>query len=324
MKLSMGLLALAALAGCGEEPFAAADGSGSSGGSGGSSGAGGSAGSGGSGGSSGAGGSEAPASVREASARLARASCAYYERCVTWSDDFGGPETCTALLTDSWVRLVESPDTRFTLAEMDSCAAELSDLSCSDVDCTYELSPGRLPNGAACTSALECENGYCAPVGDGCNICTPNSKEGDPCDNACEPGLVCTAGFCRKMVFDGDACDEKLRPCASRHRCVDGVCVRAAKEGEACSRGGWPQCESGFACNSDTLICTPRSYVGDGEVCPEVGACAVGDCKTVPGGDSVCIARALPGEACGTRECAGGLPCEHGVCVWPSLQPSCD
>lgn len=273
-------------------------------------------------GSGGNDGSSTSTSVRAASENLARASCEYHERCVTYISSYGGLESCMSYLADRWVLLYEAPNTRFTLAEMDSCAVELATLSCSEVDCTAKFS-GVLPAGAPCNSYAECENGYCQEVEDGCSVCIPYSKEGDPCDTVCELGLTCAGGFCRKVFFDGEDCDEE-RPCASRHECVEGVCVRAAKEGEPCSRGDWPQCESGFFCPTDSLICTPRTYVGDGEVCESVGACAVGDCKTVSG-EEICFAKALPGETCGTRECVGNLPCENGICTQLSWEtPVCE
>lgn len=70
--------------------------------------------------------------------------------------------------------------------------------SAKDPACGYNPSNG-LPGGA-----------YCSAACGSCPVCRMRGVDGQPCEEAvegsCYPGLVCVAGVCANMTFDGGVC----------------------------------------------------------------------------------------------------------------------
>ncbi len=278
-------------------------------------------------GSSNTGGGSSSSDAQEASQALAEAYCEFDSRCLYSRTTYGSLESCKAILETMWKMIIESPHSNLTIKEVDDCAQELTDIDCSerDVLCVSKLSAGDLPIGTPCGASPECESGFCRVEAAECARCAPFSLVGAPCDAPCEPGTTCAEGLCRAIVEDGGDCDEE-RPCSTEHACVEGTCQRRAVEGEDCAGEGtsvWPRCRLGLRCDAESSVCVPSSYVDEGEVCTSTNNCSVGDCRST-GSESICTAKAMPGEPCGTRACIAGLACQNGVCAQPSLETSCE
>ena len=84
-----------------------------------------------------------------------------------------------------------------------------------------------------------------------------------------------------KIPASGDACLTALQFCGDGLACMDGTCLAAPGNGEACHMGGGSPCAAGLECNLETSECQP-----------------------LPVG----------GETC-TFSCADGFDCDDGRCV---------
>jgi hypothetical protein len=156
-------------------------------------------------------------------------------------------------------------------------------LPCSDLD--YE-----------CDWPLTCNQGICglgSAAGDACsdgcageNICVDGTcvayfptSDGSPCaaDNStgfCDEDSFCsTVGTCYHFQKAHQACGPEAGHCAPYFRCVAGLCVDQALDGEACTAD--LDCLTGGYCVEGT--CIPLG--SDGSPCAADDACASGACE---------------------------------------------
>lgn len=127
------------------------------------------------------------------------------------------------------------------------------------------------------------------------------------CGGRCSSDQWGTCGVCLELRLLGERCDEPLTACSRSATCESGVCKTTKKvSGGRCTlepKGGSFDCD-------DELYCALDHRAND----PSVG---------------VCVPRGRSGGACDTYPggCAGGAPCERGICVAPGdarLGDTCD
>ena len=168
--------------------------------------------------------------------------------------------------------------------------------------------------GAACTSAADCEGGFCvdgvccdARCDGSCQSCAVRGRVGlcspvrnEP-DDTCAGDSTCDrAGVCRRAL--GAAC-AAAGACASGH-CVDGVCCATASCGRcaSCARPG----AEGWCADVPRFTDDVDSACAGGLTCDGAGTC-----------------RARPGQACaGPADCASGF-CADGVCCDQACDATC-
>lgn len=146
---------------------------------------------------------------------------------------------------------------------------------------------GSLPQGSACTTYTECENGLVCTEGRCQRVCyplesgrcpglamCPSASWGACCGGlgfaccgssrtcfgrgvlcspedtcACPPGAtVCGDGTCADLDSDEMNCGACGRTCAAMQNCIDSECVRCGEAGGACCRSA-PHCDAGFTCS---------------------------------------------------------------------------
>lgn len=221
---------------------------------------------------------------------------------------------------------------------------------------------GTRESGASCEESLQCASDSCTAGGDECGVCGTVVADGAACDgqatvcddasscveldssstsvdgtcqpkrkagaactfsSSCEGALVCDNDICKVAPKLGEACESD---CAGTAVCNMSVCVAVGKLGEACV-GESQFCEAGLSCNETSTKCEKRRAptVAVGDTCngPDL-ECKEGYCEG-SSEDSVCIAYAKVGEACGEDKgkvlCENGLRCTAGKCV--ELTPLC-
>jgi len=185
--------------------------------------------------------------------------------------------------------------------------AEMFDLV-FDEECLSRRIAAHADNG--CQPTSQDEELRC---GVGCNLLHGDRGIGNNCVGGvgfsnCDPGLVCSDGFCADPCSDsaaGRSCVDFQCEFPTRCDFESEICVAPPREGEACLNGS--QCEGGLECIAGTCS-GPR---GDGEACMGHSQCTSRNC---PAG--FCAPRPAAGESCrGQVPCATGLACEDDVCV---------
>lgn len=149
----------------------------------------------------------------------------------------------------------------------------------------------------SCSGAQQCAPGStCASVdASGVGICATPAPEGAPCttDVDCERHLACVSG-------DGGAtCGRRLdggAPCATTQQCfasaqcsTDGTCVELPLPGESCAGSRtcrWGLCRD-VAGTDGGAVC--GALLSAGAVCRVDGECASGSCR-----EGRCLARCVP------------------------------
>lgn len=148
------------------------------------------------------------------------------------------------------------------------------------------------PEGAACTSILQC-GGTASCVGLSITSSEPGrcqrvSRAGDECDGICYGNLICAGTTCRKLPVLGE-------PCAGIGACggVDAMCngqqcVRRSEAGATC---GAQTCLPGLFCTSELgapqPACAARGEVGD--ACADPAHCDSYLCSGSPGAIGACL-----------------------------------
>jgi hypothetical protein len=148
--------------------------------------------------------------------------------------------------------------------------------------------------GDSCVVGSVCVDSLCVAI-------TDPAAEGESCNGqldflyGCQTGTFCIdvdgdqQPTCVKIPQSGDSCLGALQICDAGLACMDGTCLVAPGEGEACHTAGGSPCAEGLECNFETLVC---------QLLPEGG------------------------EAC-TFSCAEGFECTNDRCV--ALEPMvCD
>jgi len=194
---------------------------------------------------------------------------------------------------------------------------------------------GALPDGAPCSTALQCAGRSCGKGSDAkhpsCGACATRVVSGGGCGDggACQYDEECINGTCMKLVT-GVAVDQ---PCDDTHICAPpNTCVRTGtgiattcrpppKLGDACS--GLLFCGDGSLCAGATKKCeaTPT----EGQPCKRDSAlnrytCVAADvCDEAAAGGPTCVVRPGMGVACAPSP---GGELEQGSCA-PDLYCSC-
>jgi hypothetical protein len=189
---------------------------------------------------------------------------------------------------------------------------------------------GSLPDGAPCTTSLQCAGGSCGKGSDAqhpkCGACAARPAPAACGDGgACQSDELCISGSCQKVVTGvtlGQACDA-THFCAAPNICGAAgagatTCQPMPKLGEPCS--GILFCADKSLCTS-AKKCEPTPL--EGQPCKRDAVfnrdmCAAADtCDETAAGGPTCVARPGAGGACtpapgGALEqgsCASGLCC---------------
>jgi hypothetical protein len=193
--------------------------------------------------------------------------------------------------------------------------------------------PGTRQAGEPCLASVQCASLFCkgttvqgpsgSPLPDAiqCGTCAARLPEAAACDaatDACEVGLSCFEGVCRKQGGKGAACHVWNDCALPTWICKsDGTCGSVTPDGQPCATGS--DCTTDTGCDVVTKRCTPAKYHRPGEHCDgEVNRCEAGPCDKTSG---VCPKIAADGAACDPKDpsivCAVYARCFDGTCQIP-------
>lgn len=184
----------------------------------------------------------------------------------------------------------------------------------------------RLTAAAQCDVSDACpDSQYCSPTGGG-SVCevAPTAALGQSCGViACQTGLYCGAGTCKKVGAEGETCNSTA-PCGTGLFCnstIAGTCAAKHAAGDTCNLTS--DCTDGLYCNTYTAACT--AYAATGDTCSTSLASTTPLCQ--PGlkctyalvgsvGSYTCTEGGASGATCvRTTDCATGLFCSAGTCL---------
>lgn len=263
---------------------------------------------------------------------------------------YGDMNTCVARAKLACQNNLAAPGTSNTPAQLEKCASEYSNWSCSDLfdnganpppDCAL---PGQIGNGATCALAGQCATRFCSGTKNAtCGLCAAEPADGDSCTTSgCAPGQACKTEstgdlLCLDRLLTGDATCTSDYPCQAFTACIGssstnptktGVCTATATSVGAACGGTGPGCEGniGLTCLGATgaKTCQQIAYVGAGMPCGTLAdgsraACIASDCFTATAPAAItdtgatCLARAVDGGACDTQ--VGPLCLSPARCV---------
>lgn len=233
-----------------------------------------------------------------------------------------------------------------------TCLAGVREASCTTdagraMDACKAAIPGTRRNGDDCNDDVECADpqATCAFVAPACpGACLAPGKLGDKCGAgypACATGFRCngTTALCETADPENSVCTTLNEwRCGENARCIGGVCVRLAMEGEPCSatkpcgstKSGDLFCDEHNAFDGGPWVCRRYMTIPVGGRCEGTYECDLAgwcDLATAPG---TCKARLGAGSPCmGDSMCARPLACvgdnmsgtpTNGVCN-PRLSP---
>ncbi len=169
--------------------------------------------------------------------------------------------------------------------------------------CEFAANPASGEPGASCTTADDCQSGFCVEAAQG-KICTM------ACVSCCPSGFACLASPGNDAIF---ACLPKLtalcRPCAADSDCAalsnGALCVSSGAGGAFC--GGLcandGDCPSGYGC-----VASQGSQGASAQCVSKSGTCSCSPRSIADGASTVCHAANAIGSCSGARKClAGGL-----------------
>jgi len=278
-------------------------------------------------------GPPAPRPNADQIASLARASCAYLERCEPWNlrQRYGDAAGCFTLRRAEVENEVQLPDTSTTASQVEYCERQLATHSCSDrtalPDCWMR---GTRRIGEPCASGSQCASGSCILLQrlDGptpsCGVCSVIAGEGEACThNICALNLTCSSSMqCIVPGREGARCAD-ARDCAGDHDCRDGRCGPRLPVDAPCS-DTTAACREGLVCirrADGSAKCGAPRYAGGFAACgpdPLAGtftSCSNGACSRPEGG--TCLPNLPYGAACSAvrgAKCEHGSSCVDGVC----------
>ncbi len=262
-------------------------------------------------GSSSSSGDSAPAPVLERYENYAIARCGWRRRCLPlqfatrWGTD---DEACRESLR------VEARRNDVPREQFDACASKLGAATCADregdfAECDMH---GTRPNGAACSSSLQCANGRCIRDGNAlCGVCADDVPENGTCNytSDCARDFYCFQTKCLKRVPVGETCSVG-DACTVGLLCTASHCAKGKLRGESCSA----DCRSSLTCNDAT--CEEAASAKIGDPCRNTEPyifCRDGVCL-----NSTCTAFAVQGQECannGTKAyCREDFTCQEGKC----------
>jgi hypothetical protein len=245
--------------------------------------------------------------------RFATQQCAQYVPCCNAAGHALDSTTCIASakapLLSYYSSVMSAGDYHYDSAQGDACVARIKAQQngcetgrkyavvtghAGDNPCLHVYS-GFVATGGACSREEDCaliggRTVYCQISG-GIGKCEVEGQAGESCvpppgtsrPRDCEPGLYCSGNA-------GTTC-QPTHPAGATVEALDG-------------------CTSGVLVLSTMTCLTAEPHAG--------GPCAYPiDCAddAYCGANSVCVARAQPGAACGTTQCVYGATCVNGVCV---------
>ena len=230
---------------------------------------------------------------------------------------------------------------RFDDAAAASCLAAEATQACEELRNTFTLAAcdaaltGALPNGAACSSTLECADGFCDTSATCPGTCSAFAQPDADCSaTPCGPGQVCDGATSRCVAKTppggpGEPCANDLPYCDPGLRCAFETCIPRLPTGEPCQSTA--DCATGLYCPPPYSplagSCAPR--VPEGQPCAEDAACVPGTscaptvCEPPPSAGEPCSATCLGGYCDLNGRCAAyrtlGEPCGSGVECSPHL-----
>lgn len=138
-----------------------------------------------------------------------------------------------------------------------------------------------------------------------------------PTDLGCEDGLRCVQGVCGRAAGEGDVCDESevgARRCDEGLDCVRGACTRIGTVGARC-RVSVDACDAGLRCTQGR--CVPELAI-DAPCLNPRGACAPGVLCTPRGVGLYCLREGARDGFCrvdASPPCDASLRCVYGRCI---------
>ena len=211
--------------------------------------------------------------------------------------------------------------------------------------CLYDTCAAQIAEGEACTGSYEreCAAGFtCLCTDEGCaeHVCAAAPKLGEACDmsSMCDgAGLFCNfdTGKCDERRAEDEACPDSYGACQPGLVCAGGACKKPAdvpapdkplvEAGGDCTKGG--VCPLGETCLCDAPKCKTgkkscQAGPALGESCEEAlqldftpFVCSEGLCDVL--GSNTCVAQKPAGAPCTgvlTFECGSGV-CDNGKCA---------
>jgi hypothetical protein len=268
------------------------------------------------------------AGVDEMCGEYARLECGRNRDCfvafLDWT--YGSYDACLAESKQSCAVWSSLAGTSLTVAKLLSCSRAYAAAGCDAqgplAECQF--APGALSNGGGCLLNDQCASGHCRREGaNECGACADKLPEGAACARAteCQSGR-CSGGLCEPILKEGEACTLSS-DCLRNLICNEGSCQKIVLVGEGQACGGATLCEAYMSCANGT--CAKDVAVDIGQRCGRLdngtfALCRLGDCDPV----SVCVNRQPAGAGCSeTRTCAGTGACNDGICQ-PLSTEVCD
>ena len=234
---------------------------------------------------------------------------------VDWN--YGSYEACLAQAKETCRVWSALPGSALTATRILGCvrayAAAGCDASGPFPECVF--TPGALANGVGCHLNDQCSTGHCRKEAtNDCGACADKLPEGAACARAseCQTGR-CSDGLCEPILKEGQAC-KASSDCLRDLVCNEGVCEKVTIVGEGDLCAGAVVCRASMSCVSGRCF---KDFVADiGQKCgatEDVGFafCRNGDCNK----QSICVTRPALGSACSDEgSCAGTGACIQGQC----------
>jgi hypothetical protein len=253
--------------------------------------------------------------------------CQLYVRCGIFSaSQSGNCQTALAAQVGSQTKLydydaaIQAGKIAFDGAAASSCLDALSASACdlsgllsaaSNNSC-QNVVKGLVPNGGACKSPLECQDGYCeGSTSPGCaGTCHAFAATGAACGTGavtCRRSDICTNSICVARAAQGGACASSS-DCSDGLFCNNHICQTASAEGGPCTGGGFASdCQAGLYCDRSVTSPVCKKRIDTGGACTSSGQCRDGlACST----QNVCQTIADVGQSCSTSACAEDASCD--------------
>jgi Dickkopf-like protein len=285
-----------------------------------------------------------PAAVFEADyARLAKAQCDGYRRCIPWYIDslYSDDARCPADVSVRYHRSHPAIDDQinanavaYDRGKLDGCMALFTGSSCDGFLARVTaaqgpcglLAVGLRGEGSGCFDSFECSPGlYCAREPGACGRCTRPAAIGEICgERLCVPNGECPstatssgAGpVCVNKIDAGGSCDPSgvhrpgcVQPLICAGHTTVGTCTTKGRAGDPCDDPHFAPCDDSLGLFCVAGKCTPLTFVGLGASCGGLVACRGGFvCSPVT---NSCALSPQPGDMCGSdASCAEGAFCD--------------
>jgi hypothetical protein len=281
-----------------------------------------------------AGRSDPPVTIEQACLDLGQVTCAAFQRCSpeNFGTDYPDAASCISVRTLDCVERRWAPGNTTTGDQVAACARATSQQTCDqivasefgvaeqvDPACTWH---GTLLDGEACISSGQCATGTCAFYDrDACGTCLTRADSSCTVASECLVTSLCVNGQCVVAREEGEACGA-LVPCRSELTCRAGLCAERGRDGDECGTSDTGACAPDLRCNQRSGLCEHATLSGEVEDCAVTDSgssvrCPAGTfCKPDASGDRSSCARAgAEGSPCSYRvECGVGLACYESSC----------